>query len=144
METVSISLLTHSWPPFSQHLSCSGSPSRSSTPPTASPLFRPKEASESVADPVSGNLFDLGSEFRNGKKIRIWLDKNSDPESGINLPDPQHCLSSPSSSQLPFLTTRSSRPTKLPSHLLDFLREEILVGAVLVRNAPYLERPCRI
>jgi hypothetical protein len=35
------------------------------------------------ADPGSGNLFDPGSGIRDGK--------NTDPGSGINIPDPQHC-----------------------------------------------------
>jgi hypothetical protein len=35
------------------------------------------------ADPGSGNLFDPG--------FRIRDEKNSDPGSGMNIPDPQHC-----------------------------------------------------
>jgi hypothetical protein len=41
-------------------------------------------------DPGSGNLFDPGSE--NGK--------NSDRDPGLNIPNPQHCMFSPSPQKL--------------------------------------------
>jgi hypothetical protein len=44
-------------------------------------IFRVKQLKFFDADPVSGM-----------EKIQIRDAKNSDPVSGINIPDPQHCL----------------------------------------------------
>jgi hypothetical protein len=53
------------------------------------------------------------------EKIRIWDGKKSDPESGINIPDPQHCLLSHPS----HLKHNYELPSKIHLRVSDIIRK---------------------
>jgi hypothetical protein len=71
-------------------------------------VFRVKKLKFFDADPGSGM-----------EKFRIWDGKKSDPGSGINIPDPQHCPQCCFSEIAPLMPPPPPPPTQLaPAKIL--------------------------